>query len=223
MGLSARIRRSAVRIAGSDNPDSFAGRARARRWGEFAARFPEIAELRVLDLGGTPRFWRAAPLRPRHVTVVNLLAEPAQEQWIDSRTGDACQPQEGDFDLVFSNSLIEHLPAQQRRRFADVAAAAAPRLWVQTPNRHFPIEPHWLFPGVQYMPRGARRWLAHNWPGSNFAELPDELIESEVQNIELLTAAELGELFAGAEIWREKIGPLTKSLVATRGGRALPR
>lgn len=170
--------------------------------------------MRVLDLGGTPRFWHAAPLRPRHVTILNLLPEPADEDWIDSREGDATAGVEGEYDLVFSNSLIEHLPEGDRLRFADVVAAAAPRHWIQTPNRHFPVEPHWLFPGAQYLSQGSRRWLAHNWPASNFVGQSEATIESEVRNIRLLTAPELAELFPASEIWRERLGPLTKSLVA---------
>lgn len=216
MEVGERIRRLAVRFAGSDEPGSLAARARARRWSEFARRFPEIEEMRVLDLGGTPRFWRSAPLQPAQVTVVNLIAEPAAEPWIDSREGDATEPVEGSFDLVFSNSLIEHLPSGRRSRFAQQAAEAAPRHWIQTPNRHFPIEPHWLFPGAQYLPRGGRHWLAMHWPAANFAGLPPEIVESEVENIRLLKRDELQALFPQSLIWRERFGPLTKSLVAVR-------
>jgi hypothetical protein len=217
VGTRERIRDVAIRIASPDDPDSFAGRARARRWTEFEERFPEVSEMRVLDLGGTPRYWRAAPVRPTHVTILNLIPEVADEDWIDSRDGDATVKREGEsFDLVVSNSLIEHLPDDRRKAFAEVVEGAAPRHWIQTPNKHFPIEPHWLFPGAQYMGRPARGWLARNWPASHLAELPPDLVESEVQNIRLLTPGDLAELFPQSEIWHERVGPLTKSLVALK-------
>lgn len=216
MSVSARLRSGAVRLVGSDDPDSLAGRARARRWEEFAKRFPEIGEMHVVDLGGTPRFWRAAPVQPARVSVINLLPEVADESWIDSRAGDALDALEEHFDIAFSNSLIEHLPLETRTRFAENVERSAALHWVQTPNRHFPIEPHWLFPGVQYMPRSARGWLARNWPASNFVGIPEEVVAAEVANIELLTAGQLAELFPGSKIWHERIGPLTKSLVAIR-------
>lgn len=172
--------------------------------------------MRVLDLGGTPRFWRAAPLRPRHLTILNLLPEEAGEDWIDSRAGDATEPLGEQFDLVFSNSLIEHLPGELRVRFADTVRGCAPRHWIQTPNRHFPIEPHWLFPGAQYLGERSRRWLAQNWPASNFVGQSPETIDSEVRNIRLLTPKQLAVLFPESTIWHEKLGPLTKSLVAVR-------
>ena len=75
--------------------------------------------MHVVDLGGTPRFWRAAPVRPARVTVINLLPEVADEPWIDSRPGDALDRLEGHFDIAFSNSLIEHLPRAARTRFAE--------------------------------------------------------------------------------------------------------
>jgi hypothetical protein len=39
-------------------------RSRLRRWGEFVSRFPDLAEMNALDLGGTTAFWEAAPVRP---------------------------------------------------------------------------------------------------------------------------------------------------------------
>jgi hypothetical protein len=216
--VSDRLRRGVRRLVGSDDPGSLAGRARARRMQQFVRRFPDLAEMQIVDLGGTPRFWRAAPLRPARLTIVNLMPEPADESWIDSRVGDATEPLDQHFDLVFSNSLIEHLPGQRRHRFAEIVENAAPRHWIQTPNRHFPIEPHWLFPGAQYLPRSARRRLAYSWPASNFGEMPEEMLESEVQNIDLLTASSLAALFPDSEIWRERFGPLTKSLVALKLG-----
>ena len=50
--------------------------------------------------------------------------------------GDACAGGFGKFDLVFSNSVLEHLGGHGRRRqFADVVHESAPEWWVQTPYR----------------------------------------------------------------------------------------
>ncbi len=40
-------------------------------------------------------------------------------------------------------------------------------LWVQTPYRYFPIEPHWIFPGFQFLPLSARTEISRRWPLGN--------------------------------------------------------
>jgi SAM-dependent methyltransferase len=109
----------------------------------------------------------------------------------------------GSFDIAYSNSLVEHLHPADRRRFADEVRRVARRYWVQTPNRYFPVEPHVLLPGFQFLPEFARRRLWRlGMPRTPYEE------------IELLGAAELRELFPDAVIVRERVAGLTKSLIA---------
>ena len=77
-----------------DAPGSLGGRARARRWRVIRELFPEMRDMTVVDLGGTTESWLRAPVRPDHVTVVNLL-EPGQsdEPWLQPVLGDACNAQ----------------------------------------------------------------------------------------------------------------------------------
>jgi len=85
--------------------------------------------MRVLDLGGTPQFWRTAPQRPDHVTVVNISPDlAAAEQWIELVVADACSFAMKGYDLVVSYSLLEHVVSAARRlELADVIHAAADR------------------------------------------------------------------------------------------------
>lgn len=109
----------------------------------------------------------------------------------------------GSFEIAYSNSLVEHLDPADRRRFADEIRRVASRYWVQTPNRYFPIEPHALLPGFQFLSEGAQRRL---WK----LGVP----RTPYERIELLTAAELRALFPAALILRERFAGLTKSLIA---------
>lgn len=105
------------------------------------------------------------------------------------------------FDVAFSNSVIEHiLGDEDRERAAAEIRRVADRYWVQTPNRWFPIEPHYMVPLYQFLPRGVRRRYDRR----------------RGNRIELLTAEELRRLFPDAEILRERFLGLTKSLVAVR-------
>ena len=62
------------------------------------------------------------------------------------------------FDVVFSNSVIEHVgDAASQRRFAREVARVGRAYWVQTPNRWFPVEQHLLTPLVHWLPKSWQR------------------------------------------------------------------
>ena len=191
---------------------------RLRRWDIVHARFPEIAEMRVIDLGGTVRHWQTSPLRPTSVVVLNVIAEKSSVDWISAVQGDACEltPELRDckFDLVYSNSLIEHVGGHYRRcLFAQNVRSLAPHHWVQTPYRYFPIEPHWLFPGLQFLPQCARAAAIRKWPLSPVLLNPEEALR-DVLEVELLSKTEMAFYFDQSEIVHERILGVTKSLIA---------
>jgi hypothetical protein len=71
--------------------------------------------------------------------VINLKEPGEGLPWVRAISGDACDARElvgGEgFDLVFSNSLIEHLAGHmERRRFAVTVRAMAPRYSVHLPG-----------------------------------------------------------------------------------------
>jgi len=197
-----------------------------RRWQVFRCEFPTIESLRVLDLGGTVEAWRRAPVKPRHVTVVNLF-EPGEsnDDRITSLAGDACDAADAlkkaelatDFDVVFSNSLIEHLGGHARRSdFARQVRQLAPRHWVQTPYRYFPLEPHLLFTGMQFMPAAARVQIANYWPLVHTKPASVDEARQEVLWTELVSVTEMRDYFPESTIMHERIVGITKSLIAVR-------
>lgn len=196
---------------------SLAARARERRWQMLLHHFPDLHQMRVVDLGGTPGYWRASPLKPAHVTVINREAfEPIEG--VDVVVGDACDPPPslGIVDLVFSNSLVEHLGGYERRRlFADVVRGLAPRYWIQTPYRYFPIEPHWLFPGFQFLPLRLRVALTGWWPLGHIHGRGLDALELTL-GVELIDRTELAFLFPDGKILFERFWGLPKSLIAIR-------
>jgi hypothetical protein len=205
-------------------------RARARRWRLVTDIFPEIEDMTVVDLGGTVESWRRAPVRPAHVTVLNLF-EPgvSDETWILPVQGDACQALEAlsvsgarhRFDLVFSNSLIEHVGGHAKRlELTEQIHALASHHWVQTPYRYFPVEPHWLFPMMQFMPVGARTSIAQRWPLAHSRPGSRSEAQAEVLWTELLGISEMRAYFPRSRIVREKLAGLTKSIIAVSAQRA---
>ncbi len=212
-----------------DGPTSLAARGRSRRWALLARVFPDLPSYHVLDLGGTPDSWLRAPVRPKAVTLVNLhggelVADTTGlplPDWLTPVTGDACDPPaavgSGDYDLVFSNSLLEHVGGPVRRRMlADTIRGAAPRYWVQTPYRYFPVEPHYIFPGFQFLPLAARARITRFWPLIHTrAGTWEDSIRTALE-VELVSLTEMRFLFPDAVMHRERLGGLTKSIIAVR-------
>lgn len=66
---------------------------------------------------------------------------------------------DGEFDLGFSNAVVEHVSGGRdgQRRFVEELCRVAGKVFVTTPNRWFPLDPHTLLPLVHWLPRGAGR------------------------------------------------------------------
>jgi hypothetical protein len=180
--------------------------------------------MRILDLGGTVRHWETSPLRPASVVVLNLLPEVSTADWITAVQGDACNPpaaaRAAKYDLVYSNSVIEHVGGHSRRvDFAAVVHAMAPCHWVQTPNRNFPIEPHWLFPGLQFLPQSVRARAIRHWPLSPARPNPEEALGA-VLEVELISQTEMRYYFPRSQIIKERVLGLSKSLIACQSAPA---
>jgi hypothetical protein len=204
---------------------SLAARARSRSFSRLLVEFPGLSDMRVLDLGGYVRNWEASP-RPDHLTVVNTDTTAVSEvEWATVHHGDACdlpaKLRRGGFDLVYSNSLIEHVGGVERRRaLAEQVHEAADHHWVQTPYRYFPVEPHWLFPGFQFLPLAARVEVARRWSMAHEFDIrvtmSREQVVEEVLSVELLGRAELRHYFPTSRLLAESFLGLPKSLIAIR-------
>lgn len=213
-------------IADAGAPRSLAARARRRRLLCMAKRFPDLGSMRVLDLGGSLGFWKLAPVRPREIVLLNLTADQLggdglTPPGIRHVIGDACalpaEIRDASFDLVFSNSVIEHVGGHARRRqFADQVRSVATHYWIQTPYRYFPVEPHWLFPGQQFLPPSAKAWVSQRWKAGHIRSADGACAVEDVLSVELLGVTEMRHYFPEAQIIRERFGGLVKSLVAVR-------
>jgi SAM-dependent methyltransferase len=181
-------------------------------------RFARLCRLRpddrILDVGAglgaaLERFNAVNP-----ITALDLT--PMESEWIQQRNvtqiqGDGTRMPfgDGEFAVAFSNSVIEHVPAHLQAAFASEVRRVSDRYFVQTPNRWFPIEPHYQVPLFQFLPERTRRWLNSRY---TMGFQP----KGHWEPIELLTARDMQRLFPDAVIHREKVLGLTKSLMAVR-------
>ena len=195
----------------------FARYFRGRRFRWVARVFAFRPQTRVLDLGGYEHYWSYLGMRPR-VTIVNLdrsMPRSAEFCWVtaDAR---ALPFADGAFEVVFANSIIEHVgDTESRRRFAREVERVGQRYYVQTPNYWFPVEPHLLTPFIHFLPAKVKKRLLRNFTVWGLLARPTAKgCEEFVDDVRLLDARELRNLFPGARIRRERFLGLTKSLIA---------
>jgi hypothetical protein len=199
---------------------------RRRRFELFLSLVRKLkGHIEILDIGGTQQFWDLMLDEDQpdiHVTLLNVGHQPVSSPRFESVVGDArSMPQfaANSFDVVFSNSVIEHLgDYANQRRMAEEVRRVGRRYFVQTPNKRFPIEPHFLVPWFQYLPVRARTWLLIRFDVGWYRRIPDRsAARAEVESIQLLTRKRFSALFPEATIHDEKFAGLTKSFVAIAG------
>lgn len=186
-------------------------------------RFARLSsESRVLDVGGVPWFWEGVPL-PCRITLLNLRNAAGMEQHAERFElveGDATRLSyaDGSFDLVVSNSVIEHVGTwENQRRFAAEVRRVGRRLWIQTPARGFLVEPHLIAPGIHWLPRSAQRRLIRWFTVWGWTVRPSrERVDAFLDEVRLLTYREMRTLFPDCEIRRERVLGWTKSYIAVR-------
>ena len=131
---------------------------RSRRMLLFEKTFKISRETRVLDVGGSPEIWLFASIHPR-LTVINLpaaLRSSGEGVAVLAGDGRMLPFRDGSFDIVFSNSVIEHVGKREdQQRFADEVSRVGRHYWIQTPNRNFPLELHLMMPLIHRLPEAA--------------------------------------------------------------------
>src|SRR5580658_5778798 len=191
------------------------GKWRRQRVVEFADRMRLRQGMRILDLGGTPEIWNLLDAS-LEVTLLNLPEETARWETQCHRnfkfvSGDACFAEmfsDGSFDLVFSNSVIEHLAVERQNDFARTVRRLAPSWWVQTPSITFPIEAHCNLPFWWHYPQVAKEWWIEHWRRQeNF------FLMHQMQTTHALTKERMLSLFDHCEMFIETFLGLEKSYI----------
>ena len=179
-----------------------AGRARRRRHDRFFALTGIGPDACVVDVGCGRLGLRG--LEPSlQITGVDLDERPEYPgPFVRADAAEGLPFADGEFDLAYCSSVIEHVAPARRAAFAAEVKRVARGWFVQTPAWSFPIEPHALLPGVHWLPPAARRRV---W---RFGAA------GEWEEIELLRRRELEALFGPA--LPERFGPLVKSWVCVR-------
>jgi len=204
--------------------EPFQRRFRPRRLRLFYRLLSIGPKTKVLDLGGGAFFWDLAlseGLPLPEVTVLNIRPAGTQARnyltWI---LGDARQTNLADqsFDVVFSNSLVEHLGNWESQiQFANEVRRLAPRYFVQTPDRHFPVEPHLITPFIHWFPKVMQRRMIRNFSVWGLLTRPSPSTCEELwKELALLSTRQMEILFPDSKLVVEHFLALPKSIIAIR-------
>lgn len=196
--------------------DAVSLRSRKRKLRLFLDELQPTAETTVLDVGadelafgegeacGTLNFFEELYPWPERITALGLQDGSgfrARYPHVRYVQGDACALpfEDGEFDIVFSNAVIEHVGSRERQRqLVSEALRVGRRVFLTTPNRRFPLEVHTRLPFVHWLPDS----LAHR--------AYDVLGKEFAKDIRLLSPRAFESLFPG----RVRIVNLGLTLVA---------
>lgn len=211
---------------------------RARRFAAvqalIAAAIAEKGSCSILDLGGTETYWligRDFMERNRgriHVTIVNTesqaIRDPSVFTFVNGSATDRRLFAGRTFDLVHSNSVIEHVGSwNEMQAFAANVRRLGRRYYVQTPNYWFAYEPHFRFPGFQYLPAWLRVELIRRFALGFFPRIPDRNEARRViREHALISTRQMAKLFPDARIRHERFFGLNKSILAVGAPLGMP-
>jgi len=196
---------------------------RRRRAAVFRRLMEPVASTAILDVGGYHTFWQWMD-SPGSVVCLNLdpaTAGSGPDGRFSYVQGDGRDLPFADrsFDVAFSNSVIEHVGAYaDQEAFASELRRVGRRVFVQTPNRWFFIEPHLLTPFVHFLPPRIRKHLLRYGTVWGWITRPGrEEVEAFHRSTRLLTYREMRRLFPDCRILRERfLYVFTKSFIAVR-------
>jgi predicted SAM-dependent methyltransferase len=209
-------------FASSEDVDSLGNRFRNRRFKFFEQQIQKLKKpIRILDVGGLESFWENRNYHLKndiHITLLNLKAVPCKYPNMTSMIGDATNLShcpDNSFDVVFSNSVIEHLYTKSNQeKMANEITRVGKYYFVQTPNKYFIIEPHYLLPGFQFLNPRIKYFLLTKTPLSRGKFWDKQFAQQYIDEIRLLDKSEMEALFPNGLIYKEMFCGLVKSFTA---------
>src|SRR4030095_8489517 len=128
-----------TRFFDNTNPRSLANRFRRKRFTLFTKMLNDFKPpVKILDVGGTEIFWKMMGLTAAdtvNITIVNTDKEAVSLpnfRFIECDARDLSAFNDNEFDLVFSNSVIEHAGTYEgQKKMAGEIQRTGKRFFVQ--------------------------------------------------------------------------------------------
>jgi hypothetical protein len=193
-------------------------RSRRRKFQLFMELFAPTLSDRILDVGVAPGTDRSTNFLetwypwPSQITAVgldrpHLVSSAFPEVRYVQADGRQLPFRDSQFDIGFSNAVIEHAGSRREQAlFASELVRVCRRVFLATPNRFFPVDPHTLLPFVHWLPAEQRRFA--------YERLGKRLWAPE-EHLNPLSAADLRVCFGGGlRIIRQRLFGLASNLIA---------
>lgn len=197
------------------------GYFRKRRGKFLLNQFPGIREFRIGDVGGSMHFWEKLELdiSGKNITIYNISRNEAAkvsgdiDREINFQIFDGVVLPVGDnyFDLIVCNSVLEHVPVQQRVKLAKEMIRTAKNIFCQTPAASSPIEFHFIMPFIHWLPKKWGYYLVFISPWRIISRPSRAVIDEYFWGTNLLKEDELRKLFLNCTIHYERLLGVVKS------------
>ena len=172
----------------------------------------------ILDVGGKINFWVNRGLAGNtnfEITLINIEKEKSLYSNIKTKMGDATDLSpfnDKSFDIVHSNSVIEHLYCfENQKKMASEIIRVGQKYIVQTPNKYFFLEPHYLLPFFQFIPDKLKYLILTKTKMSRLKTWDKNFAKQYIKEIRLLSLKEMKLLFPNSKIYFEKFLGMNKS------------
>lgn len=193
---------------------------RARRLQLFLKTFGQIDNANLLDIGGYPFNWIDNNHHFKKIVSLNLTKENNMGiPNLKTVQGDARKLDfdNKEFDIVFSNSVIEHVGSfKDQKQFAKEALRVGKKIWIQTPAKGFFFEPHFLSPFFHWLPVPLRKFFVYFTPWYLINRPDKKTIDDLIHEIRLLSKRELNILFPNCSIIVERFLFFPKSYIVVK-------
>lgn len=191
---------------------SIGDRFRAKRFQYFEHCLKRLDKpLKILDVGGAESYWINRGYdqqKELHITLLNLEKQEVNSDNMISVKGDATNLanfKDDEFDIVFSNSVIEHLYSfDNQMKMAKECLRVGKYHFVQTPNKYFFIEPHFRLPFFNFLPKSIALFILTKTKLSLGAKWNQENAKETLKEIRLLDKKEFKKLFPQSNLYVER-------------------
>jgi predicted SAM-dependent methyltransferase len=208
-------------IVNYKNPKSLGNRFRNNRFRQFLGFLKKMEKpLTILDIGGTENFWlnRGMSYDEVDITLINLNKIEVTTSHFKNLQGSALDLnmfEDKEFDIVFSNSVIEHLyTGENQKKMADEIMRVGKFFFVQSPNKYFFMESHFVLPLFQFLPKSFQLFILTKTKLSRGKRRELAWAKDYLEQLKLLSRTDMKKLFPGSQISAEKILFMNKSFTA---------
>jgi hypothetical protein len=209
---------------------SWASQLRQKRFNLLKSLIYQLPKpIKILDVGGKSQFWEnmeflGQEIHDIEITLLNMTMEEIgtlhpKLKYVIGDARNMTQFYAKEFDVVFSNSVIEHVgDLADQAKMAKEISRVGKCYFIQTPSFHFPIEPHFLFPCFHWFPISIRTWLVMHFSLGWYGQVKDKCGAIELVNsIQLLRKQEIIQIFPQSILYEEKFLGLSKSFIVREG------